>query len=298
MLNMPSINTAESFEPIPGFPSLPSSEATAIADLAMQERVAETLDRLDELSELLTTDAPYEMPPLGYDLPAEFKLSIVIPVYNEERTIREILARVTALPVPKEIIIVDDCSTDGTRDVLSGLAALTDVQVIKKQHNEGKGAAVRTGFSRATGSVVVVQDADLEYDPRDILPLLAPLVSGEADAVFGSRFLGDVPRDPSLVHRLGNGLLTWASNALTGLALTDMETCYKAFRREALAGLVLKQNRFGFEPEITAKLARRKCRIREVPIGYEARGYAEGKKIGLKDAFNAFWCIARYAFAD
>ena len=284
MLNLASPNTPVTTNPV--------------ADRAAEARVAQTLDRLEELGELLTTEAPYEVPPLGYQLPAGFKLSIVIPVYNEERTIREIVARVSRLPVPKEIIIVDDASTDGTRNVLASLAKLPGVSVVLKAQNEGKGAAVRTGFGRAQGSVVVVQDADLEYDPRDILPLLGPLVAGEADAVFGSRFLGDVPRDPSFVHRLGNSLLTWASNALTGLSLTDMETCYKAFRREALLGLSLKQNRFGFEPEITAKLARRKCRIREVPIGYQARGYAEGKKIGLKDAFNAFWCIARYALAD
>jgi glycosyltransferase involved in cell wall biosynthesis len=293
MLNLASPNTPETTEHL-GLvsPALPA------ADRAAEARVEQSLDRLEELGELLATEAPYEVPPLGYDLPAGFKLSVVIPVYNEERTIREVVARVARLPVPKEIIIVDDASSDGTRSALASLAHLPGVTVLLKPQNEGKGAAVRTGFAQAQGTVVVVQDADLEYDPRDILPLLGPLVRGEADAVFGSRFLGDVPRDPSFVHRFGNGLLTWASNALTGLRLTDMETCYKAFRREALAGLSLKQNRFGFEPEITAKLARRNCRIREVPIGYQARGYAEGKKIGLADAFNAFWCIARYAFVD
>lgn len=297
MINLTSPTTLESFEPFPGFPPLPEAQP-AMADRAAEARVMDTLDRIDELGRQLATDDPYDVPPLEYELPTDFLLSVVIPVYNEERTIREITARVAALPVPLEIIIVDDCSTDGTREVLAELAPLTNVRVVLKAKNEGKGAALRTGFSYATGTVVVVQDADLEYDPRDILGLLGPLVSGQADAVFGSRFLGSVPRDPSFVHRLGNGLLTWASNALTGLALTDMETCYKAFRREALSGLVLKQDRFGFEPEITAKLARRKCRIREVPIGYQARGYAEGKKIGIKDGFNAFWCIARYALAD
>lgn len=298
MINLATSTDTESFEPFPGFPPASQAIPSPAADRAAAARVDEALDRLEELSELLATDAPYEVPPLSFSLPADFRLSVVIPVYNEERTIREITARVAALPVPKEIIIIDDHSTDGTRDVLLALAEVPGVRVVLKPKNEGKGAAVRTGFSLAAGSVVVVQDADLEYDPRDILPLLAPLVSGQADAVFGSRFLGDVPCDPSFVHRLGNGLLTWASNALTGLSLTDMETCYKAFRREALLGLRLKQDRFGFEPEITAKLARRKCRIVEVPIGYQARGYAEGKKIGLKDAFNAFWCIARYALAD
>jgi glycosyltransferase involved in cell wall biosynthesis len=268
------------------------------ADSAAQERVEESLGRLKELGEALAADETGEVAPLSYSLPAGFKLSVVIPVYNEDQTIRQVVASVAALPLPKEIIIVDDSSTDGTRRVLEELATRPEIRIVLRPRNEGKGAALRTGFAQATGNVIVVQDADLEYDPRDIPSLVAPLVAGEADVVFGSRFLGDAPRDPSLWHRLGNGLLTWLSNRLTGLSITDMETCYKAFRREALAGMVLRQNRFGFEPEITAKLARRKCRIRELPIGYRPRSYAEGKKIGLKDAFNALYCIVRYAVAD
>ena len=231
-------------------------------------------------------------------LPAGFRLSVVVPVYNEEATICEILARVRALPLPKEIIVVDDCSTDGTRDRLAALAPARDLRVVCKPRNEGKGAALRTGFAEATGDIVVVQDADLEYDPRDIPKLLKPILSGEADVVYGSRFLGDELQDRSFLHRFGNGLLTGASNWLTGLRLTDMETCYKAFRRDVLRGIQIQQNRFGFEPEITAKLARLGCRVLEAPITYDARGYTEGKKIGMKDAINALYCVVRYALAD
>ena len=240
----------------------------------------------------------YVVPPLAFELPQDFLLSVVIPVYNEETTIREILARVRALPVPLEIIIVDDCSTDGTREVLRQLAETPDVQVVYKTRNQGKGAALRTGFKQASGDIVVVQDADLEYDPRDILPLLKPILDGGADVVYGSRFLGRTQHDPSYLHRLGNRLLTQASNLLTGLRLTDMETCYKAFRRSVLGGLSICQNRFGFEPEVTAKLARRGHRVREVAISYHPRDWDEGKKIGVKDGLNALYCILRYGLAD
>jgi glycosyltransferase involved in cell wall biosynthesis len=262
------------------------------------ERVKLTLDRLENLSQLLTLEDDYQPATIDYDLPRNFRLSIVIPVYNEERTIARVLARVAALPLPKEIIVVDDASTDDTPRVLRELDRVRDLQVIFKPHNEGKGAALRTGFRRACGDVVVVQDADLEYDPRDIVPLVRPIIEGRADAVFGSRFLGDEPQDRSLVHRLGNRILTWASNVTTGLAITDMETCYKAFHKNMLRGLTIQQDRFGFEPEVTAKLARRKCRLVEVPITYAARSYAEGKKIGVKDLFNALYCIARYGLCD
>lgn len=252
----------------------------------------------NKLSDMLPNPTNYEVPALDYTLPADFKLSVVIPAYNEERTIREILARVAALPVPKEIIVVDDCSRDQTRAILEELAAAGDLHAIFKDQNEGKGAALRTGFKKASGHVVVVQDADLEYDPRDILPLLKPLITDEADVVYGSRFLHEKPHDKSLVHRFGNWALTFASNVTTGLKLTDMETCYKAFKRDVLTKFEIQQNRFGFEPEVTAKLGRRKFRVKEVPISYNARSYAEGKKIGVKDLFNALWCIVRYGMFD
>ena len=260
--------------------------------------VKRTLDRLEELAELLKLEDDYEPAALDYELPRNFRLSIVIPVYNEQETIARVLARVAALPMAKEIIVIDDCSTDDTRHVLRSLDRVRNLDVIFKPHNEGKGAALRTGFRRASGDVIVVQDADLEYDPRDIVPLVRPIAEGRADVVYGSRFLGANPQDRSVVHRLGNRLLTWASNVTTGLAITDMETCYKAFRRDVLRRVEIQQDRFGFEPEVTAKLARRKCRFVEVPITYAARSYAQGKKIGMRDLFNAFWCIARYGLCD
>jgi glycosyltransferase involved in cell wall biosynthesis len=257
-------------------------------------RMTLTLAHLERLADLLAVEDGYEPATRDFDLPRNFKLSIVIPVYNEERTIQQVLARVAALPVTKEIVIVDDASTDGTRHILSQFECAGDVHVIFKPQNEGKGAALRTAFRRVTGDVIIVQDADLEYDPRDILPVIKPIVCGEADVVYGSRFLDNAHQDRSLVHRAGNRLLTGLSNLLTGLAITDMETCYKAFRRDVLRSFEIQQNRFGFEPEVTAKIARRKFRVQEVPIRYAARGYAEGKKIGIKDLFNALYCIVRY----
>ncbi len=282
---------------IPGTSTMPIEPCEAASNEAA-ERVEQTLDRLEELCEAFIEDDSYVVPPLDYELPTEFKLSIVIPVYNELETIHKILARVAALPVPKEIIIVDDCSTDGTRGLLEPLEGTPDVRVIYKLKNEGKGAALRTGFEFASGDVVIVQDADLEYDPRDILSLLKPILDDEADVVYGSRYLSNSHRGSSWLHRFGNAALTWASNFLTGLKLTDMETCYKAFRRDVLSEIEIKQNRFGFEPEITAKLARRRFRIRELPISYDARGWEEGKKIGVRDGINALYCIVRYGLAD
>ncbi len=267
-------------------------------DAAAERRLAESLDRIENLAEELLTAEPFPVDPLGYELPAGFRLSVVVPVFNEKQTIREIVARIAALPLPKEIVLVDDFSTDGTRELLKAFEGRDDVRVIYQPENRGKGAALRTGFEQARGDVIVIQDAYLEYDPRDIPQLVRPIVENQADVVYGSRFLEGAADDPSWLHRFGNGLLTWASNLTTGLRLTDMETCYKVFRREVIQGLPLRQNRFGFEPEVTAKLARRRLRMCELPIHYQPRHWDEGKKIGLKDAFNAFYCIARYAFRD
>jgi glycosyltransferase involved in cell wall biosynthesis len=220
-------------------------------------------------------------------------LSVVMPVYNEIATIHTILEQVLASPEVLEIVVVDDGSQDGTRDAL---AKVTDerIRVILHPENRGKGAAVRTGFSEARGDVVVVQDADLEYDPSEYPALLAPIRAGDADAVYGSRFLSGSSRVLYYKHRLGNGFLTFLSNLATDLNLTDMETCYKAVRREVLQSLDLRQERFGIEPELTAKLARAGARIYEVPVSYRGRTYAEGKKIGWRDGVKAVWCIWKY----
>ena len=223
--------------------------------------------------------------------------TIVIPVYNELATVARVVSRVAALPLEKEILIVDDCSTDGTVEVLKKLEDIEGITLVLKSENEGKGAALRTGFDHAKGDIIVIQDADLEYDPLEIPRLLDPILQEQADVVYGSRFLENT-QSTSWIHRLGNGLLTKLSNLFSGLKLTDMETCYKAFRRDVLESVEINQNRFGVEPEITAKLARRGYRFVEVPITYQPRSYAEGKKIGIKDLFKAFWCIGRYGFSD
>lgn len=269
--------------------SVPDPQANATI-----RRVEETFDQLEQWSQLLDIEVDYHVEPPAWELPTGFKLSVIIPVYNEESTLRTIVGRVAVVPIPKEIILVDDCSRDASREILELFEEINDVRIIYKTRNEGKGAALRTGFSAATGDVVIVQDADLEYDPRDFSKLLAPIISGEADVVYGSRFSGNARQDPSWCHRLGNSLLTRASNLTTGLNLTDMETCYKVFRCDVLDDLDIRQDRFGFEPEVTAKLTRRGARFHEIPISYESRGYDAGKKIGLKDAVNAFYCILRY----
>ncbi|HZN36684.1 MAG TPA: glycosyltransferase family 2 protein [Pirellulaceae bacterium] len=278
--------------------NLPLVTPAAEKDPDTIRRASATLAQMEDLAALLAVEDGYEPAERNFVIPRGFKLSVVIPVYNEERTIQTVLARVAALPVPKEIIVVDDASTDGTRDLLEQYEAAHEIHVIFKPQNEGKGAALRTGFRRVSGDVVVVQDADLEYDPRDILPVVRPIVCGQADVVFGSRYTGEASQDASRLHRFGNRLLTKASNWLTGLELTDMETCYKAFRREVLRSFEIQQNRFGFEPEVTAKIARRGYRIGEVPIRYSPRGYAEGKKIGLGDLLSTLWCIVRYGLWD
>jgi glycosyltransferase involved in cell wall biosynthesis len=233
--------------------------------------------------------------------PSSFLLSVVIPVYNERRWLAELVQRVRAVPVPKEIIIVDDCSTDGTRDLLREMDGYDGVRVVYQPVNRGKGAALREGFKRATGDVVLVQDADLEYDPANYPRLLQPILAGLADVVYGSRFLGEQHRVLYFWHSVANKMLTTLSNCFTNLNLTDMETCYKVFRREVLAGMTLKSNRFGFEPEVTAKIARRRSppwRVYEVPISYFGRTYDEGKKIRFRDAISALWCIVRYWVRD
>lgn len=224
------------------------------------------------------------------------KLSIIIPCFNEERTIRTIIDAVRASPYPsKEIIVVDDCSRDGTRAILAEISALVD-RVILHEVNQGKGAALRTGIAAATGDIVVIQDADLEYDPNEYPLLIAPILQDKADVVFGSRFLRSGPhRVVSFWHRIGNGVLTLFSNMFTNLDLTDMETCYKAFRREIIQSIEIKENRFGFEPEVTAKIAKMRCRIFEIGISYHGRSYSEGKKIGWKDGVRAIYCIVKYS---
>ena len=224
------------------------------------------------------------------------KLSVVVPCYNEVATIVELLEAVRAAPWPDmEVIVVDDCSTDGSRQLLQSMQPALYDQLVLHERNAGKGAALRSGIATATGEVVLIQDADLEYDPQEYPRLLAPIVAGEADVVYGSRFIGSGPhRVLYFWHRLGNGFLTLMSNMFTNLNLTDMETCYKVFRREIVQSIRIEENRFGFEPEITAKIARMHCRIYEIGISYRGRTYEQGKKIGWKDGVRAIYCILKY----
>ena len=245
------------------------------------------------------------------------KISVVIPVYNEKATIDEILRRVLETEIRKEVIVVDDCSSDGTRQILEAMAArktsgepfapaqdgedpvpLADLRFFFQSMNQGKGAALRRGFAEVTGDIVLVQDADLEYNPRDYTTLLEPLLDGRADVVYGSRFLGGPQRVHYFWHYVANKLLTLLSDIFTNLKLSDMETCYKVMLTPVMRGITLKSDRFGFEPEITAKIAKRKWRVYEVPISYAGRTYEEGKKITWKDGVHALWCIVRYSLAD
>src|SRR5437762_225453 len=225
------------------------------------------------------------------------KLSIVVPVYNEKLTIDRVLERIQNTAYEKEIIVVDDCSTDGTREILRSFdpsARFPSARFLYQPVNQGKGAALRTGIAAATGDIVIIQDADLEYDPADYAVLIQPITAGLADVVYGSRFLSGPHRVLLFWHSLGNRILTLLSNMFTDLNLTDMETGYKAFRRELFSKITIEENRFGFEPEITAKVARLRVRLYEVPISYFGRDYSEGKKITWKDGFAALFCILKY----
>ncbi len=287
-----------------------SDSQTATADRAPGSMAAaDDADRwnwlIDKLGESFCRKLGY------YRIPEDLVLSVVIPVYKEKATIHEILRRVRAVPIRKEIIVVDDCSTDGTREILREIEKQDgDLKVIYHDRNQGKGAALRTGFRHATGQIVIVQDADLEYDPAQYPQLIQPIVEDQADVVFGSRFIGEKHRVLYFWHSLANKGLTLLSNMLTNLNLTDMEVCYKVFRREVIQGIRLKSDRFGFEPEVTAKVARfifpardgqpeRPCRIYEIPVSYHGRTYGEGKHIRpLRDGFQALYCIFRYRIAD
>lgn len=277
--------------------STPTQRAPATNDAT--ERMLSTIDVAEAgLAALEREHTAGQREPAAAGKRTKLTLSVVIPVFNEVETIRAVVQRVLETELAHEVVVVDDASTDGTRDVLLALADLDGVRVLMHGYNKGKGAALRTAFEYARGDIVLIQDADLEYSPADYPTLLAPIEAGEADVVYGSRFLENPRQDPSWLHRLGNAALTWLSNRTTGLQLTDMETCYKVFRRAALRDMVLREKRFGFEPELTAKLARRRCRFHEVPIAYDSRGYAEGKKIHVGDGFRAVYCILRYAWLD
>jgi glycosyltransferase involved in cell wall biosynthesis len=226
------------------------------------------------------------------------KLSVVIPIYNEKDFLRDLVQRVEATDYDKEILLIDDCSTDGTREILEEYKGREGIRVLYHSRNQGKGAALRTGFTHATGDIIIIQDADLEYDPKDYGTLLEPILDGRADVVYGSRFLGGPHRVLFYWHSVGNKFLTTLSNMFTNLNLTDMETGYKVFSKKVIDSITLKCNRFGFEPEITNKIAKNNFRVYEVPISYSGRDYSEGKKITWKDGVAALWFIVKFRFFD
>lgn len=274
---------------------LPVAESTSFEAIrSVEGRIEESLSLADNVLTSLESAAPVStVAPSSRDK-QQPEVTVVIPVYNEQKTVAEVIARVLALPISLEVIVVDDGSSDGTRDVLAQCAKDHRVRVMLHSVNQGKGAALRTGIAQAQGEFVVIQDADLEYDPSNILTVLKPLQAGLTEAAYGSRYLLQTKQDRSLVHRLGNWGLTTFSNLLARQSLTDMETCYKAFRRELIQSIQIEENRFGFEPEITAKLARTHTQISEVPISYQPRSWKEGKKIGLKDLLRTLYCIVKY----
>ena len=223
------------------------------------------------------------------------KISVVMPVFNEARTIREIIKKIEDVDLEKELIIVDDCSTDGTRDILKALERNPGIRVFCHEKNMGKGAALRTGFKHASGDIVIIQDADLEYNPQEYHRLIKPILDGRADVVYGSRFVTTEERRVLFFwHYLGNSFITFLSNMFTNLNLTDIETCYKVFKSDVIHSITIEENRFGFEPEITAKIAKKRYHIYEIGISYSGRDYSEGKKIGWKDGIRAIWCIFKY----
>lgn len=264
----------------------------ACAGREAEERLMEKIDNAERLLDSVVLSVGPEAS-LGIASP---QLTVVIPAYNELATLSEIVERVCRLPISKQVIVVDDGSLDGTQQLIRDLADRFPIEPIFHSINQGKGAAIQTGFAAARGEIVIVQDADLEYEPEQIMQVIAPIHAGEAEVVYGSRYLASDNHHDSWIHRLGNRFLTGLSNLASGQKLTDMETCYKAFRRELLQSIHIEQRRFGFEPEITAKLARRGVSIQEVPIRYQPRSWDEGKKIGVRDLFNALWCIVRYRF--
>ncbi len=274
-------NVTTTKQPMPGLRSVEEIEKT----LSDAEAALERAQQIGQSSRIDPKDR------------LRLKVSILMPVFNEEATLETIVAKVREQGVHDELVIVDDCSTDSTRDLLIEMnQKYDDIKVFMHGYNKGKGAALKTALTHTRGDIVLVQDADLEYDPAEYAKLIEPIQKGEADVVYGSRYLENNSQNSSGIHRFGNRMLTELSNLTTGLQLTDMETCYKAIRRDSLRGVPLRENRFGFEPEITAKLARRGARIIELPISYHARGWDEGKKIGIRDGLRAIWCILRYAW--
>jgi glycosyltransferase involved in cell wall biosynthesis len=262
--------------------------------LSVEDRMEQSLALAGEVLSSLELTANGQEHVAAAPAVSQPEVTVVIPVFNEQKTVCEVIDRVLALPISLEVIVVDDGSSDGTRDELQRYANHARVRTLLHGVNQGKGAALRTGISQARGEFVVIQDADLEYDPSNILAVLKPLQAGLTEAAYGSRYLLPAEQDRSLIHRLGNWGLTTFSNILARQSLTDMETCYKAFRRELIQSIEIEENRFGFEPEITAKLARTQTQICEVPISYQPRGWKEGKKIGLKDLLRTLYCIVKY----